>query len=560
MLAELLFPGIAGVHIDTVGVEMQTLHLYVSTTQPCSACPLCHTPSAAIHSHYWRTLADLPLGGRRVVLHLHTRRFFCRVAGCRRRIFTERLPALMAPWARRTQRLDTHLLRDALDVGGAPGARLATAQGTPISPTTLLRLVHALPLPPVGAVHVLGVDDFARRRGRTYATILVDLEAHRVVDLLPDRAAATLADWLRQHPQIGVVSRDGAEVYAQGAHQGAPQATQVMDRFHLLATLRDALAALLQRHHAALRPVDHAATTPAATRPGEAATAARGSPSRARGRAQRVAQYNTVIALRAQGLPCAAIAARAGVSTRTVSRFLAAGTFPERKPRRRGPSILDPYKPYLAQRWAAGCQNATQLFRDLCACGYDGSYALVYHYVVQLRRGAVDPAGLGAGAEASAGRSGRSSAPPSLPRLALLLIRDAETLEDRDRATVAALCQAVPEVTQAYALAQRFARLVRTQQTDGLDAWLVAAQRGPRELRSFARGITRDKAAVQAALRLPCSQGQVEGQVQRTKVIQRLMFGRGSLDLLRRRVVYSAAPRPQRQRVCRCHPPQRAAA
>jgi len=423
----------------------------------------------------------------------------------------------MVPWARRTQRLHDHLLRAALDVGGAPGARHAVAQGTPISPTTLLRLVHALPLPPVGPVHVLGVDDFARRRGRTYATILVDLEAQRVVDLLPDRTAETLAAWLRQHPEIDVLSRDGAEVYAHGAREGAPQALQVMDRFHLLATLRQALAELLQRHRSALRQGGRVSPDPDAATEGEEASVAshgaRPAPSAAlpsspseQHRVKRLARYSDVVALRAQGLSHAAIAARAGVSKRTVSRFLAAGVFPERQPRRRGPSILDPYKPYLAQRWAAGWHNATQLWRDLCARGYDGSYALVYDYVVQLRTGGVDPAQPGDG---DVRRSGRTPAPRSLPHLALLLVQDAAALEERERVEVAVLCEACPEVAQAYALAQRFARMVRTRQANGLDAWLMAAQQGPRELRSFARGITRDKAAVQAALRLPWSQGQV---------------------------------------------------
>jgi len=126
MLTEILFPDIAGLRIDTVVIEPATLHLYVSTTQATNRCPLCHTAATAIHSRYWRTLADLPCGGRVVTLHLQARRFFCRVATCRRRVFTERLPALMAPWARRTQRLDQHLRRDAVDVGGAPGARHAT--------------------------------------------------------------------------------------------------------------------------------------------------------------------------------------------------------------------------------------------------------------------------------------------------------------------------------------------------------------------------------------------------------------------------------------------------
>jgi transposase len=562
MLTEMLFPGIAGVRVDTVSVETQTLHLYVSTTQPTSACPLCHTPSAALHSRYWRALADLPLGGRVVTLHLHTRRFFCRAPTCRRRIFTERLPALMAPWARRTHRLDAHLLRDALDVGGAPGARHATAQGTPISPTTLLRLVHALPLPPVGPIHVLGVDDFARRRGRTYATILVDLEAHRVVDLLPDRSSETLAAWLRQHPQIGVVSRDGAEAYAQGARQGAAQATQVMDRFHLLATLRDALADLLQRHRSAVRRAGAAMGED-----GASPRAGRRSSASERHRAGRLAQYEQVVALRAHGLSRAAIAVRVGVSKRTVSRFLAAGAFPERKPRRRGPSILDPYKPYLVQRWAAGCHNATHLWRDLCAQGYAGSYALVYDYVVQLRAGlaAPDPPGAEAPRVESPRAAPATPTPLSPRQLALVMVRDGEALEERERAALSALGEACPEVAQAYALAQGFTTLVRGHHPAGLAAWLATAQQGPPELRRFANGIARDRAAVEAALRLPWSQGQVEGQVNRTKLIKRLMFGRGSFELLRRRVLYSAAPRPQRSRRpavarSRCRASQQAAA
>ena len=205
VLAEVLFPGVAGVRVDRLWREGATLHVAATTTRRRARCPDCGRRSRRVHSRYERVMADVPCGGAGVRLHVRPRRFWCRVRGCRRRIFCERLPDLAAPRARRTARLRERLRRAAGALGGEAAARQAAADGTPVSARTLLRLLRDTPLPEVGPVRVLGVDDWSRRRGQAFGAILVDLEAHRVLDLLPDRTAATLAAWLRPHPELEVV-------------------------------------------------------------------------------------------------------------------------------------------------------------------------------------------------------------------------------------------------------------------------------------------------------------------------------------------------------------------
>jgi transposase len=233
MLTSLFFADVPGVRVDRLWHAADTMHLEVTTTRRAARCPLCRRRSRRIHSHYWRNIADLPCGAERMVLHLHTRRFVCRVRWCRRKVFTERLPDLVAPSAQRTLRLRARLTEIGFALGGTAGARQARAAGLAVSARTLLRLVCAAPLPSCGRVHVVGIDDFALRKGRTYGTIIVDEEAHRVIDLLPDRTAATTAAWLQDHPEIEIISRDRAGAYADVRIEGEP----CRDRKHSLPLL-----------------------------------------------------------------------------------------------------------------------------------------------------------------------------------------------------------------------------------------------------------------------------------------------------------------------------------
>lgn len=236
-----------GLDIISVNETLDELQIRVVSNRSCSLCPLCATPSDAIHSYYRRKPADLPCTGQPIRLLLTVRKFFCRNTSCPRKVFAERLPELIEPASRLTSRMRLALQTIGFALNGEGGARLADHLGMPISATTLLRSLHLVPTPPAGKVRVVGLDDWAWRRGQRYGTIIIDQERHVVLDLLPERTPESVQKWLESHPEVEFVSRDRGGTYVDGATWGAPQATQIADQWHILANLGDAVEEFLIR-------------------------------------------------------------------------------------------------------------------------------------------------------------------------------------------------------------------------------------------------------------------------------------------------------------------------
>ena len=393
----------------------------------------------------------------------------------------------------------------------------------------------ALPDVAPSSVQELGIDDFSFQRGLRFGTILVDLERHGIIDLLPDRQAATAAAWMRQRPTIRVVSRDRGGDYAAAATQGAPQAIQCADRFHLLKNLGEAVEGLLAHHLAVERKRQIHATLDEQTPRWLSKRSVRYSATlvgrqQAR-REERLARYEQVIALRQLGWSQQAIARQVGIGASTVQSWLAAGTFPERKPRQQS-SQVDRYLPSLVQRWAEGCHNIACLFRELVEQGYQGSYESVRDNLVRL---------LPEGRKHPAAVSAKTPALATPREAAFLFLRRPEDLRDEEQETLGKLRQLHPEVDRAYDLVQQFALMLRSRTGAHLDAWLAQAVSSKLpELQSFAAGIEKDKEAVRNGLTWAINNGMVEGFVTKLKLIKRTMYGRASFALLRKRVLHAA--------------------
>lgn len=530
----------ANLHLVNVEVKTTCLWIEVCSGLSVGVCPRCGKPSSQRHSSYTRTLADTPCAGRAVSIALHVRKFRCKNSDCTQRIFAERFLDYVRPWARKTVRFMQELMSLGWALGGRGVERITPLLGMRTSDQTMLRWLRSAPLPDIPPVTVLGVDDFAFRRGRNYGTVLLDLERHCVIDLLPDRSQDTLVAWLHRHPQVQIISRDRGGDYAAGARLGAPQAAQVADRFHLLVNAGEALERCLTRHSALLTQAARAIAPPNATacRTKHCPTDLQRQQER---RATRLARYEQVQHLHQQGATAVQIARHLNLARGTVLKFLRADSFPEMAARPR-PRQIDPYLEYLRERWNAGEHNAQALWREIRTQGYSAGDEQVRR-VANLWR--ADPHHPGSQRATAATPARAEVATYSAHKTRWLLWKPMTDLSDTEAQYVTALKHLCPQIAQAQDLLLQFRTLLHDHDSPDFDQWLERSEQSAiSEVVGFSQGLRRDDAAVKAACSSPWSQGQTEGQVNRLKTIKRQMYGRAGFALLRCRVLHHSAASP----------------
>lgn len=545
-------PHLAEVTIDGIHEAGDQIVIEARSGRDQVACPGCGNESSRVHGRYHRRLADTALAGRPVAIRLLVRRLLCREVACARVTFVEQIPGLTSPHSRYSPPLRVALTAIGVALAGRPGARLARKLGMPVGRDTLLNLLRAAPLPQPGTITALGVDDFALRRGHIYGTVLLDMDTHRPVDVLPGRDADPLAAWLREHPGAEIICRDRAGAYAEGARAGAPDAIQVADRWHIWHNVGEAVDKTVTAHHACVRaamtaeatsPVPDAAPQPAcdaepAAAPEPAATATAAEPDgsldvcgRERSLVVRTRErYTAVQQLLADGVSLAEIGRRLELERGTVRRFARATSLDELlvKAVNRA-SLLDGYTQHLTARFTAGVTNATVLHAELAALGFTGSVQTIRRWLHPLR--AVVP-----------------TAPPPVrqtvpkPRhITRWIMTDPPHLAPDQRAQLADVLASCPELQAVADHVRDFADLMNKHRGDRLPDWMrrVQADNLP-ALHSLVTGLRRDLDAVTAGLTMIWSSGPVEGAVNRIKTIKRSMYGRAGFDLLRRRILLSA--------------------
>jgi transposase len=502
-----------GFVVESAFCEADRTLITVRPSRGFGLCPSCGAVSRRVHSHYRRRVTDLPLSGRIVQLVVIARRFRCDAVLCGRQIFTERfLEGVLAPSARRTTRLDCIVHHLGLALGGRPAACFAKRLMLPVSNDTLLRLVRRRSRSPADPLKVVGIDDWAWRRNHRYASIVCNLERRRIVTLLPDREPATAQAWFTAHPTIEVVARDRGGGYGEAAAKALPHAVQVADRWHLMENASRAFLDAVRKSMRQVRSVIGATVI----NPKLLTAAER---IQYEGYLCREETNAAILALSKSGIPIKQIVRQTGHSRKLVRQVIRGERNDIFRTRQ---SSLDVHLPWLDDQWASGRRNGAELWRRLTVRGFRGSLRVVGEWATRRRRGE----------KADAESLQRI---PSARTIARLMTVGRNTPSKAETVTIAAIEAGVPALVEAREIIAAFHMMIRRRVVAGLTPWIERARTSL--VASFGSGVAKDEAAVRAAITLPWSNGQTEGQITRLKLVRRQMYGRGKIDLLQARLI-----------------------
>jgi transposase len=525
-----------GLEITEVEEKEQKLIIHARGAKKQAKCPECQHSSSRRHSNYTRTIKDLPISLKLVEIHLAIQRFRCANTNCSQRTFAEQHLAVVPRRVRRTDRLSENITEIGIALGGQAGARLAGKLRMPVSGSTILRLLRQIVLPSFATPRVIGIDDWAFRKGRKYGTLIVDHERGKPIDLLPARDCETVMTWLENHPTIEVVTRDRSGEYREAVTQALPDAIQIADRWHLLKNLGQAVQRHITRRYKVLSQVV-AYSISGQTDPNIKTKQRRydrgpaGDMIHEARTEKREALFAAVKARRAEGAYITNIAKEFNLSRPTVIKWTNYDTLPpDARGRFKNKCLIDDYIPYLQKRIIAGCHNQTQLWREICKLGFTGKRPLVTRWIRQNYK-------TNGQALEILPREYPDVIIPSYRELSWLLIRHTEELEEDEKQVVAALIQD-DKVAELRQLAHQFMKMIRQGTSCQWQSWLESScESTVQELRNFALGLKKDSSAIYEAIRQPWSNGATEGHVNRLKFLKRQMYGRANFDLLRLRVL-----------------------
>lgn len=531
MNANTLLADPAAIEIEKFISGEDKILIVVRTIQEAAECPHCGESSDSLKTRYTRQLTDLPWHDVPIRLELKVRKFRCRNQVCPQKVFCERLPNVAVAYARRTARLMETLALLAFTLGGRGASRLSAQINIPVGKDTLLGTIRRINqrLENKRPVKFLGVDDFAFRKGVAYGTILIDLERRMPIDLLPDRSAATLAEWLTNHPEIEIISRDRASSYADAARTGAPQAKQVADRWHLLKNMSDLVERFFLQNHRLL--MDTARQLREQQQMAQPQTVLSiGAPPKLRPVLIRRQQlFDEIKRLQGNGKTLRGIARELKASRNTVRRYARCDVVPQLLSKAGRRSQVGQFADYLEKRWCEGEHTAVLLWQEIKEQGFTGAVDAVQRFVQEWRK---TPAGKTNYSVSSRGMS---------PRQATKLLLNQAAGSRKENDYIKKLCEISPAVEIIRQIGNKFQRIVKEKRGDLFDDWLSDVKQSRiQDFENWASGLLADEAAVRNALSSKWSNGQVEGQVNRLKTIKRQMYGRANFDLLRARVLHQS--------------------
>lgn len=533
MFPTFLLPAELQVTACSISLVNQSLIIEASSCQLKSSCPACGWASERRHSKYIRMFADLPTSGYDVRVSLVSRRYFCDNPDCPQKIFTERFKQEIHPHQRRFNRCKELLRNLALELGGNKGAVICRLARLPVSPSTMLRIIKRQDLHIAKVTSgVIGIDDWAFKKGNTYGTIIVDLRQNKVIDILPDRESQTIGAWLKEHPEVEIISRDRGGPYSKGAREGAPQAIQVADRFHLFMNLREATKRMFQSMGKDLKKLFALYNNNRSAEP----VSATGELNEAlpteiiNPNTELQLGFKKVKELHSQGYTIRAISRSLHISRATIRKYISMDVLP----RKRGSRSTN-FESY--QRFLLDESNSAKQYKELYAAilnkGFRGGYSQFCYNMNQLLknhhiiRGSdrIDPPVM------------RTWSPQ---KLSMMIHTEMKDLSREDGQFLQLLLDKSPEIKQTKELISRFKKLFQNKEEGTLKTWLNDVAKSSSGIKGFAKGIASDFQAVNNAVVTPYSNGQVEGQVNRLKNIKRRMYGRAGFDLLRRMVIFKS--------------------